>query len=94
MLSKITVLTLQKELQHFMSNNVFWTKKIKTQQHQKKNKHNSYPESGIEPETSRTAVRCVNPTPLRQRNVSIKAKVFYCFNAIGRNINKQSNILF
>ena len=36
MLSIQNQLTLQKKLQNFMTNNVFWTKKVKTQQKQKK----------------------------------------------------------
>ena len=36
MLSKLNELTLQKELQNFMTNKVFWTKKTQPQQQQNK----------------------------------------------------------
>ena len=36
MLSILYVLTLQNKLQSFLTNNVFWTKRIKTQQQQDK----------------------------------------------------------
>jgi len=57
MLSILNELTLQKELQNFMTNNVFRTKKVKT--HQKQNKK-SLPEPGIKPGTAHTPVGCNN----------------------------------
>jgi len=38
MLSTLNELTLQKELQNFVTNNVFWTKKVKTTKHKFKQK--------------------------------------------------------
>ena len=49
-------------------------------------------ESGIEPGASRTTVGCVTAEPPSQLKVSIVVKLFNRFNAMGRNINKQSQI--
>jgi len=39
MLNILIKLTLRKKLQNFVTNNVFWDKKVKTQQQNKKIKH-------------------------------------------------------
>jgi len=49
-------------------------------------------ESGIEPGTSRTAFGCFTSGPPKQLNVSIAAKLFNCFNVMGQNKNKQSQM--
>jgi len=56
MLSILNELTLQKKL-HLMTNNVFWTGSKNTTTQQKDN-IKPLPGPGIEPRTSRTAVRC------------------------------------
>jgi len=48
-LSLLTLLTLQKKWQHLVTNNVFWIKKVKSQQQNKKSNIKSLPELGIEP---------------------------------------------
>jgi len=47
----------------------------------------SLPEPGIEPGTSSTEVRCVTSGLSSQLKVSIVVKLFYFFNAMGRNVN-------
>jgi len=90
----INELTLQKKLQTIVTNNVFYDKKVKTQQQQntKLNKKN--------------LVRAGNQTwelshPSRMRYLWTTestecincCKVFFnCFNAMGRNVNKLSRI--
>ena len=52
MLSILNKLTLQKELQHFVTNNVFWTKSKNTRTTKQTIKHEkTLPETGIEPRT-------------------------------------------
>ena len=74
-----------------LDKNVF-SSKVKTQQQQntKSNTQNSLSEQGIEPGTSRTPVGCGASGPPRQLKVSMVVKIFKCFNAMGRNVNKQS----
>jgi len=78
MLSILNKLILQKELQNFVTNNVFGPK-VKTQQ-QNKN-------SNIK--TLAGAGNLTTATP-SQRSVSIVVKLYKCYGAMGRNINKQS----
>jgi len=49
-------------------------------------------ESGIEPGTSCTQRGCVTTAPPSQPRVLIINKLFNCFDAMGRNVNKQSRI--
>jgi len=80
-------ITLQTDLQMFVINNVFWTKRKNATAKQKLH-HKSMPEPGTEPGTSLTAVWSLTSWTLRQLNVSIVIKLFNCFNVNGRNINK------
>ena len=48
------------------------------------------PEPGMEPGTSCTPSGCVTTAPPSQLRVSIVVKLFNCFDAMGRNVNKQS----
>jgi len=67
--------------------------KVKTQQQQNKQANKkSLPEPGIEPGTSSIPARCVTLRPRRQLNVLTQVKLLICFNVMGRNINKQSQI--
>jgi len=50
------------------------------------------PEPGIEPGTSCTESGCFTTAPPRQLRISIVVKLFYCFDAMGRNVNKQRRI--
>jgi len=50
------------------------------------------PQTGIEPGTSRTQSGCVTFAPPSQLRVTIEVKLFNCFDAMGRNVNKQSRI--
>ena len=76
-----------------MTNNVFLTTKVKTQQQQNKNQtYKLLPEPGIEPRTFCTQSGCVTTAPPSQLKVSIVVKPFYCFDAMVRNVNKQSQI--
>jgi len=69
----------------------FLTKEVKTQQQQ--NIKKTLPELGIEPGTFCTqSVVCVTTAPPSQLRVSIVKELFNCFDAIGRNVNKQSRI--
>jgi len=74
-------LTLQTKLQHFVINNVFLDKKVKTQQNKKSNKYLSEP--GIEPGTSRNQSGCVTTAPLSQLKKTIVVELFNCFDAMG-----------
>ena len=78
-LSILNKLTLLKVLHNYVTHN---TKKsnIKT-------------EPEIEPGTSCTQSGCVTIAPPSQLKVSIEVKPFNCFDAIGRNVNKQSQNL-
>ena len=49
-------------------------------------------EPGIEPRTSCTQSGCVTTAPPSQLRVSIVVKLFNSFDAMGRNVNKQSQI--
>jgi len=93
MLSILNKLKLQTKLQNLVTNNVFWTKSKNTTTIKQKIKHkNPLPEPGIEHGTSCTPSGCVTTTPPSQLNVSIVDKLFNCFDAMGRNVNKQSRI--
>jgi len=72
------------ELQTFVTNNVFWTKIVKTQQQQNK-------KSNIK---TRAGAGDWTRDLLHQSQVTlyIVVKLFNCFNAMGRNVNKQSQI--
>jgi len=48
------------------------------------------PEPEIEPGSSSTQSGSVTSAPTSQMRVSIVVKLFNCFDAIGRNVNKQS----
>jgi len=50
------------------------------------------PEPRFEPGTSRTQSGCVTSAPPSQLRVTIVVKLFNCFDATGRNVNKQSRI--
>ena len=50
------------------------------------------PEQRIEPGTFRTQSGCVTSAPPSQLRLSIVVKLFNCFDAMGRNVNKQSRI--
>jgi len=71
----------------------FWTN-TKTQQQQYKtlNLKTPLPESGIEPGTPCTQSGCVTTAPPSQLRVSIVVRLFNCFEAMGRKVNKQSQI--
>ena len=90
MLNLFIKLTLQKELQSFVTNNVLWTKNNNTTTTTKM-KHKNLLEPGIEPETSCTPSRCLTPAPQSQLKLLV-VKLFNCFDAMGWNINKQSRI--
>jgi len=60
MLSLLNELTMQKELQKFMTNNVFWTTKLKHNNKTENQTLKSLPEPGIEPGTSCTPAGCVS----------------------------------
>jgi len=73
-------------LRNVVTNNVFLNEKVKTQQQQNKKSNRS---------------QKLNPAPLvpkadalpqSQLRVSIVVKLFNCFDAMGRNVNKQSRI--
>ena len=93
MLSILNNLTLLKKLQNCRTNNVFLDKKVNTQQ-QNNQTLKPLPEPEIEPWTSRTQRGCVTSAPPSQMRVMIVVKLFNCFKAIGRNVNKQSRIWF
>ena len=69
-------------------------KKVKAQQQQNNKTSNikPLPELGIEPGTSCTQSWCVTTAPPSQLRVSIVVKPFNFFDAMGRNVNKQSQI--
>jgi len=79
MLSIVKELTLQKELQCFItSTSSVFTKKTKSTTTTKNKTLKSFPEPGIEPGISRTAVGCVTSMSSRQLNISIEIKLFDC----------------
>jgi len=88
LLSILNKLTLHKELQNFVTNHVFWTKSKNT----KTTKSKPLPEPGIEPGTSRNQSGYVTSAPPSQLRISIVVKLFNDFDAMGRNVNKQSRI--
>jgi len=77
-ISILNKLTLQKKLQHSVTNNVL----------DNKVKH----KMGIEPGTSRNQIGCVTTAPPGQLRVMIVIKLFNCFEALVQNINKQRRI--
>jgi len=87
MLSILHKLKFQKELQNFVTNNVFFWQKVKTQQQQNK-------KSNIK--TLATAKNWTRDLLHTKRLSfhwickSIVVKLFNCFNPISRNVNKQS----
>ena len=91
MLSILNKLTLHKELRYFVTNHVFLDKKVKTQKPPNR-KSKPLPEPGIEPETSRTQSGNVTSAPPSQLRISIVVKLFNDFDAMGRNLKKQSRI--
>ena len=82
-LSILHILTLQKKLQNF-----------KAQQHQNKKStiKKTLPVPGIEPGSSHTQSGCVTSALLSQMRVAIVVRLFNCFDAMSRNLNKQSRI--
>jgi len=71
----------------------FGQKKVKTQQQQNKQSNiKRLQEPGIEPGTSCTQSGCVTTAPPSQLRISIVVKPFNCFDAMGQNVNKQSQI--
>jgi len=50
------------------------------------------PEPGIELGTTRTQSGCVTSAPSNQLRVAIVVKLFDCFHAMDRNVNKQIRI--
>jgi len=46
----------------------------------------------MEPGASCTQSGCLTTAPPSQRRVSIVNKLFYCFDAMGRNVKKQNRI--
>ena len=49
-------------------------------------------ESGIEPGSSCTQSGCVTTAPPSQLKVKIVVRLFNCFDAMGRNVNKQTRL--
>ena len=93
MLSILNKLTLQKDLQNYVTNNVLLDKMYKHNNNKtKKSNIKTLPEPGIEPGTSCTQSGCVTTAPPSQLRVSIVIKLFNCFDAMGQNVNKQSRI--
>ena len=71
----------------------FWTKKKKHNNNNTKYQTKKLmPEPEIEPRTSCTQKRCVTKAPPSQLRAWIVVKLFNCFDAMGRNVNKQSHI--
>ena len=83
MLSILNTLTLQKKLQHFVTNIVLLDKKVKTQQQQNKNQIKNTCRS----RKWNAQSGCVTYAPPSQLRVKIVVKLFNCFDAIGRNVN-------
>jgi len=93
MLSILNKLTLQKELKNFATNNVNFEQKVEHNKNKTNNQtYAPLPESGIEPGNSCTQSGCITSAPPSQLRVSIEAKLFNCFDAMGRSVNKQSQI--
>ena len=69
------------------------TKKVKAQQQpNKKPNIKPLPEPEIEPGTFQIQSGCVTCAPPSHLRVTIVAKLFNCFDAMGLNVNKQSRI--
>jgi len=49
-------------------------------------------EPGIEPEISRTQSGCVTSAPTNQLRIAVVVKLFNCFDAMDRKVNKQSRV--
>ena len=91
MLSILNKLTLPKELHNFVTNNVLLEKKLKHNNNKTKiQTEKPLPEPGIETGTSCNQSGCITTAPKSQLRVSIVVKLFNCFDAMGRNINKQN----
>ena len=91
MLSLLNQLTLQKNLQNFVTNNVFLTKLVKSQQQQnKKSNIKTLLEPGIESGNSGIQSGCVTSAPPIQLIETIVVKLFNCFDVIDRNVNKKA----
>ena len=90
MLSILNKLTLQEKLQTFMINNVFLDKKSKNTTTTKQKIKHKNPCRSQEPGTSWTQSECVTTAPPSQLSVSFVVKQFNLFDAMGRNVNKQS----
>jgi len=85
---------LQKELQNFVTNNVFFDKKYKHNNNKKQKNQTlkTLARAGNWTQDSCTQSQCVTIAPPSQLRESIVAKLFNCFDAIGQNVNKQSRI--
>jgi len=83
MLSILNKLTLQKELQTFVTNMCFGQKENTQQQQNKKSNIKPLQEPWIEPGTSCTQSGCVTFAPPSQLRVSIVVKLFNWLDAIG-----------
>jgi len=90
MLGILNKLTLQKKLQNFVTNNVFWDKKSRNTTITKKEiKHeNPCRSRGLNPGPLAPNADAL-PTPSQMR-VTIAGKLFNCFDAMDQNVNKQS----
>jgi len=71
---------------------MFLDKKDKKTQQNKKSNIKTLGGAGIELGTSGTQSGCVTTAPPSELRVSIVVKLFNCVDAIGRNVNKQSQI--
>jgi len=91
MLSILNKLTLLKDLQNFVTNNVYG-QKVKTQQQKWKSNIKTLAGARNWNRDLFTQSWCVTTTPQSQLRVSIVNKLFNCFDAMGRNVNKQSRI--
>jgi len=68
----------------------FWTKSKKQNNNKIKSQTKTPPpESEIEPGPLANKRGCVTTAPPSQLRESIVVKLFYCFEAMGRNVNKQ-----
>ena len=65
---------------------------MQQQQQNKKSNIKTLARSGFEPGTSRSQSGCITTAPPSQLKVTIVVKLFKCFDAMGRNVNKQSRI--
>jgi len=83
-------ITLQKKLQHLVTNYVFWDEKSTTKTKYANKK--LMPGPGIEPGTSRTQSGVVTPARPSQLRIMIVVKLINCFVAMDRNVNIQGRI--